>query len=72
VEAKTASEPTSQKTVESNQAAAGLAKALNSIAENSEEDATSAVNGIDGFSEKIADPGSQSSAVNDQEKDALR
>ena len=62
-----ASEPTSQKTVESSQAAAGLANALNSIAENSEEDATSAANEIG-----PAILGSQSSTVNDQEKDALR
>jgi hypothetical protein len=62
-----ASEPTSQKTVESSQAAAGLANALNSIAENSEEDATSAANEIN-----PAILGSQSSTVNDQEKDALR
>ena len=67
VEAKMASEPTSQKTVESSQAAAGLANALNSIAENSEEDATSAANEIN-----PAILGSQSSTVNDQEKDALR
>lgn len=62
-----ASEPTSQKTVESSQAAAGLANALNSIAENSEEDETSAANEI-----KPDKLGSQSSAINDQEKDALR
>ena len=62
VEAKMALEPTSQKTVESTQAAADLANGLNSITENSEEDATSAAHEMN----------SQSSAVNDQEKDVLR
>jgi len=52
--------------VESSQAAADLANGLNSIAENSEEDATSHA---DTAANEMK---SQSSAVNDQEKEVLR
>lgn len=44
VEAKMAFEPASQKKEESSQAAADLPNGLKSIAENSEEDTTSAAN----------------------------
>lgn len=54
--------PASQKTAESSQVAADLANGLNSIAENSEEDVASTANEMK----------SQSSAINDLEKEALR